>query len=212
MAEWDLNTARVSLRTLLADNAGDKFEFKLPLYPVPDGVTRLFSLGRTQVVEGTLGVFLNGVQVAPSGYETSLLNGMVELADAPAASGDLKASFAYRWFTDDQLATFLESGHQMMGFETLGAVTPVAIRPIALDFACYHAYMHQAALAAEEIVVTAGGYEAHQSRSHPNWREMARMVFEKAQSKLKLYLETALGQEAPALAMTAYRLINYQGP
>jgi len=212
MAEWESSAARKSLRTLLADNDGDKFEFKVPIYPVPDGHTKDFSLGRTRILEGSLTLYLDGAIIQDGDIDNFEVDtGVVSLVTAPPPSGALLASFGYQWFSDEQLDEAVIQGCQTLSFETVPLVSPVGLRPVALDFAAYHAYMMMAAIEAEEIVVTAGGYEAHQYRSHPNWREMARLAFEKAQTKLKVFLETALGQESPALAMTAYRMINYQG-
>lgn len=209
MATWDLSTARLSLRTLLADSEGDKYEFKTPLYPAPDGITRVFSVGRTNIVAGTLQVFVSGGVVAPS--TADLPKGIVTLSAAPSPAASVLASYNYQWFTDPQLEEFLTGAFGALGFEDAASVTPIAIRPILIDYAMYYAYLFQAQLYAEEVTVSAGGYDATQARSHPNWRALAELAFKRVQEKLKIYVENPLGTVSPALAFTAFKLPNYQG-
>jgi hypothetical protein len=213
MATWELSAARDSLRTLLADNDGDKFEFKVPTYPVPNGVTTHFSVGRTKLVEGSLALYLNDVQVDEGNIdEVDTDLGTVDLVSGAPSGAVLLASFGFKWWSDDMLEEAVQQGFFMLNFETIASVTPVALRGVTLDFAAYHAYMMMASLYAEDQSVSAGGYTADYSRTHPNWRELARLAFEKAQTKLKLYLETSLGQESPEMAFTAYRLVPWQVP
>lgn len=212
MAQWDQSTARTSLRTLLADSAADKFEFKIPTYPGPDGVTKQFSVGRTRIDEASLHVYVRSVELESDQIAAvDAAAGLVTLVNAPDAGVSVLATFTYQWFTDSQLDDFLLGAIQLLGFETCDAVTPINLRPPALDFAAYYAYLYLAALNAEELVVSAGGYEAHQSRTHPNWRELARLSYERGQQKLKLYLEAGLAARTPALEFTSYSLPNYQG-
>lgn len=208
MAQWVTSSAQTALRTLLADSDGDKFEFKVPVYPVPDGVTKVFSLGRLNIIEDSAVVYLNG---AETDVDLTPAQGNIEFSRAPAVSGSVLASFGYQWFTDAQILQFLESSCQLLGFETIPDVAPVQLRPVVLDFASYQAYQFQAALAAEELVVSAGGYTAQQSRTHPNWAKLAETAFARAQAKLKIYTDAALGTASPALAFTSFTLPNYQG-
>ncbi len=216
MAAWDQSSAIASLRSLLGDGASDKFEFKSDVFPTPDGVTRKFFVGQPRVVPDTLSVYVDGnaaVSGAPSGvvavdYET----GTFDLGTAPSGSVQVQASFNYQWFTDEELADFLTNAGTLLNFDTItDPALPVGVRAATLDFAAYYAYMRKAAEWADSLKATAAGYEADQSKSGPNWTALAKLAYEKARDKLKLYVENPLGQATPEIRFIAFRLQRWQG-
>jgi len=207
----------MSLRSLLGDNPSDKFEFKADVFPTPDGVTKKFFVGQTRVVQNSLSVYVDGnpaLSGAPSGvvdvqYET----GTFDLGAAPSGSLEVQASFNYQWFTDPELAEFLTAAGTMLNFESItDAALPIGVRSATLDFAAYYAYMKKAAEFADSLKATAAGYEADQSKSGPNWLALAKLSYEKARDKLKLYTENPLGTASPEMRFIAFRIPNWQGP
>lgn len=217
MAAWDVSAAISSLRSLLGDNATDKFEFKVDVFPTPDGVTKRFFVGQTRVLENTLQVYVEGVQAvsgAPSGIvEIDYEKGSFDLGTAPSGSVSVQASFYYRWFTDPELTEFLTSAGTMLGFEAISdAGLPIGVRAAVLDFAAYYAYMKKAAEYADSIVATAVTYTADQSKSHPNWRDLAKTAYEKARDKLKIYTENPLASNiTPQMRFVTLTMVRYQG-
>lgn len=216
MAAWDQSAAISSLRSLLGDNASDKFEFKADVFPTPDGVTKKFFVGQTRVVPNTLSVYVDGVPPvsgAPSGVvDIDEETGTFDLGTAPSGNIQVQASFNYQWFTDAELTEFLTSAGTMLNFESItDPALPIGVRAATLDFAVYYAYMKKAAEFADSLKATAAGYEADQSKSGPNWRDLAKLAYEKARDKLKLYTENPLGQASPELRFVAFRLPNWQG-
>lgn len=216
MAAWDQSAAIATLRSLLGDNVSDKFEFKADVFPSVDGVTKKFFVGQTRVVPNSLSVYVDGnpaVSGAPSGvvaidHET----GTFDLGVAPSGSVEVQASFRYQWFTDAELTDFLTAAGNLLNFETIDdPALPLGVRGAMLDFAAYYAYMKKAAEFADSLVATAAGYEADQSKSGPNWRDLAKLAYEKARDKLKLYVENPLGAATPEVRFIAFRLANWQG-
>lgn len=210
MAAWDTTTAVSSLRSLLGDNAGDKAEFKADCQPAPDGVTKRFFAGQPRIVSGSLSVFLSGIETAVSGtpdYD----RGTFDLATAPSGSVQVQASYTYQWFTDAELSTFLTQGATMVGYESVSdALLPIGLRPALLDFSAYYAYMRMAAIWAESVTASAGGYTVDQSKSHPNWRALAEMALRAGQEKVKLFNEAPGDTKSPSVAFSkCYKVDPY---
>ncbi len=216
MAVWDQSAAIRSLRSLLGDNPTDKFEFKADVFPTPDGITTKFFVGQTRLVPGTLAVYVDH-RPTPSGAPSGIVGvdtatGTFDLGVAPSGSIEVQASFYYQWFGDDDLIEYLNAAVGLLGFEDMGAdAIPVGVRGALLDFAAYYAYMKKAAEFADSLVAEAAGYKADQSKSHPNWRDLAKTAYEKARDKLKLYVDNPLGQTSPEMRFVAYRMVNWQG-
>ncbi len=216
MAAWDQSSAIANLRSLLGDGPSDKFEFKADVFPTPDGVTKKFFVGQTRVVPDTLSVYVDGnaaVSGAPSGVvDIDFEKGTFDLGTAPSGSVQVQASFNYQWFTDEELASFLLASANLLNFESIDADgLPIGVRGAALDFAAYYAYMRKAAEFADSLKAEAAGYTADQSKSGPNWRDLAKLAYEKARDKLKLYVENPLGIATPELRFIAFRLQRWQG-
>lgn len=211
MADWDVASAVASLRSLLGDGPTDKFEFKADVFPTPDGVTTRFFVGETRVYPGSLEVYQGTVLVTPVA-PPEWVKGTFALTTAPSGNVELQASFYYQWFGDDDLNSFITQATHVLGFTGITDATLVAgIRPAVLQFAAYNAYMRKAAEHADSVVATAVGYTADQSRSHPNWRELARTTLETARATLKLYVDNPLViSSRPVMQFVSFCLPSYQ--
>lgn len=211
MASWELTSAVSSLRSLLGDNAADKFEFKADCQPSPDGVTTRFFGGQRRMVADSLTVFRGGQRIAVSGtpdYD----RGEFDLEVAPSGTVPVQASYAYQWFTDAELEQFLSAGSLMVGYEVVtDSGLPLPLRPAVLDFSCYYAYLRKAAEWAESVTASAGGYTVDQSKSHPNWRALAELALKAGQEKVKQYIDGGVADaKAPAVRFsTAYKVYPY---
>ena len=216
MAVWDVSAAISSLRSLLGDNTTDKFEFKVDVFPTPDGITRRFFGGQTRLVEHSLQVYINR-QLAVTGVATSGVveidyeKGSFDLGTAPSGHMNVQASFYYQWFRDAELLTFLTTAANMNGYEFIYTDFPIGVRGALLDFAAYYAYMKKAAEYADHLTASAAGYTYDQGKSHPNWRELAKTALAAGKEKLKLF-EEGLISNAPSMAFVSYRLPRWQGP
>lgn len=215
MAVWDISSAVTSLRSLLGDNPGDKYEFKTDVFPTPDGVTTRFFVGQTRLAAGTLEVYKNGVLIqAVSGSAVNVAKGefTYETEEGPLRRGLLQASFYYQWFTDSDLEAFLTEAAQMLQFDSPSADFAVGLRPTLMSWACYNAYMRKAAEFAETVSAAAAGYTFDRKSASPNWKALAETALEQGNAKLKLYLDNPLSASNPALRFRSFRLSPYQPP
>lgn len=223
--DWLTSDAIRQLRSILGDGEADKWEFKLDAFPSPDGVTRRFFVGQTRLVPDTLQVYLAGMPIPVSGvpfYQT----GEFELGNAPGPDDKLQCSFYYQWFTDAELAVFLDDAAQGLalyneatsGFATWvdgvedGSVTIVTgLQPTLLQFAAHNAYARKAAETADSLSAGApGGYNIDTGKRHPNWAGLAKLALENAEKKLKLFTENPLGSGKAQMTFVGYRLPIYQ--
>lgn len=211
MADWDVASAVSSLRSLLGDGVTDKYEFKTDVFPTPDGVTRRFFVGETRLVPDTLEVYEASVEVAVSGTP-DYVKGSFDLAVAPSGNTSLTASFYFQWFTDAELQSFMDTSTNILGFTDITDPALVSgIRTVIMHFAAYNAYMRKAAEHADSVVATAAGYTADQSRSHPNWRELAKTALATAKELLDYYVNNPLtGANLPRLLFVRYTMQRYQ--
>lgn len=214
MADWDISSAINSLRSLLGDAGTDKYAFKVDCVPAPDGITTRFFAGQTRLIEDTLAVYQNGVEIAPSGVSLpDPSGGLFDLLVAPSGGMELQASYYYRWFHDAELEEFLQQGSQTLAFTGVDdpALT-VGIRAVVLDLACYYAYMRKATEYADSLVASAAGYTADQSRSHPNWRGLAQQAWDTAQKRIDMLANNPLSDNAgmkPGMRFVAFVLPTY---
>lgn len=177
----------------MGDGTSDKYEFKALAVPPPDDITTRFNSGRSRIVEGSLTVYVQGVETAPTGtvdYE----HGTFDLPEAPPKGAEICSSFAYQWFKDAELTEFLLNGIGLLGLEDIAGVA-VGLRPVALDFACGFAYMRKAAEYAESVTASAGGGDVDQSRISPNWLALANTSFKAGADKLEIYKRTPAGAQ-----------------
>lgn len=215
MAVWDISSAVTSLRSLLGDNPGDKFEFKTDVFPTPDGVTTRFFVGQTRVSPGTLEVYRNGVLLqAVSGAAVNETKGefTYEAEDGPLKACLLQASFYYQWFTDAELTEFLGEAANMLSLESPSGDFSVGLRPTLMSWACYNAYMRKAAEFAETVTAAAAGYTFDRKATSPNWKALAETALEQGNAKLKLYLDNPLSASNPQLRFVSFCLGRYQPP
>lgn len=215
MAVWDISSAVSSLRSLLGDNASDKYEFKADVYPTPNGVTTRFFVGQTRLASGSLEVYHNGILVpAVSGSAIDYAKGSFTYegsSDGPP-KGLLQASFYYQWFTDDELVVFLTEASNMLLFESPSGDFSTGLRPTLLSWACYNAYMRKAAEFAETVEAAAAGYTFKRNQATPNWVSLAKTSLEQGNAKLKLFIENPLNTTHPHLAFVSFGLTRYQPP
>lgn len=223
--DWIASDALNSLRSILGDGPADKWEFKVNVFPTPDGVTTRFFVGQTRLVEDTLTVYHRGVEVSPSGTP-NWATGEFDLM--PAVSGEVQTSFYYQHFTDEELAEFLDDAAQQLSLyeeATSGFVTLLAagasslsvsitrgIRPGLLQLAAANAYMRKAAETADSLQAGApAGYSIDTTKRHPNWANLAKLAAESAKAKIDLYLSNPLSSQRVRMAFVSFRLSRYQG-
>lgn len=208
MAElWTPSTALVSLRRRLSDAADDKYVHQMEVDPEPDGIQTTFAVPDSRLVPDTLEVTLDGVTIVPDDID---LNAGRFTLSAPDSNQKLRASYYFRWFTDDELADFLGQSCQLLGGydgvedESL----PAGLRPAVLGFGCYYAYMKKAAESAESVSASAGGFSTDTNRQNPNWLAMANTAWANAERERGAFAEP-IGEQKPAMAFVAYRLHRY---
>lgn len=215
MAVWDISSATSSLRSLLGDNASDKYEFKADVYPTPNGITTRFFVGQTRLASGTLEVYHNGVLIpAVSGSAIDHAKGSFTYDgdnDGPP-KGLVQASFYYQWFTDAELEVFLTEASNMLMFDSPSGDFSVGLRPTLQAWACYNAYMRKAAEFAETVEASAAGYTFKRNQATPNWVSLAKTMLEQGNAKLKLYLDNPLSTNDPHMKFVSFCLGRYQPP
>lgn len=209
MADWELSSARASLRSLLGDGPADHYEFRSAAYPPPDNVTKRFFAGQPRLVDGSLAVYVGSAAVSPSGVDWA--KGEFVLNDAPSASVEVHASFYYQWFTDAELDAFIVTAAGLLNYDGITTVV-IGLRGAVLDYACYYAAMRKAAEYADAPVASAQGYEANQARPSPNWRLLAKEYWESATAKIKLFVDNPAANAGPAMAWVSYKLARVQPP
>lgn len=194
---WTLSTAIASLRTRLSDGATDKYVHQTKVAPTPDGVQTRFAVPDSHLTS-SLVVYLDNEDVTAQLTTTDLAGGTFEL-DAPEKDSDLRASYYFQWFTDAELTDFLTEAAELLGFTGAeDAALPVGLRPAALSYGAYYAYMKKAALAADVVTTSQAGFSTDTSRQTPNWLSLAKMAWDNAERE-KAAFATPLGAGKPAM-------------
>jgi hypothetical protein len=206
---WTQIAALETLRVCLGDGHADHFEFKADVTPTPDGLHRLFFLGRTRVLKETVAVYLSGTRLDDDDVDVDESRGTMEVATAP--TGAMQASFHWQWFTDSELTQFLTDATTQLGYTGLtDTAFPVPLRSVALDLASAMAYTRKAAEYAESLQASSpDGYSIETSKSHPNWAGLAKDALSRAQTKFKWYVDSPLAMGAPGLRLVSFTLPSY---
>jgi len=208
---WTKSQAVSQLRIVLGDGRSDKFIFRGDALPPADGMTTRFFTGDKRIVESSLTVYEDGTERAISG-DPDFESGTFDLFPPPAVSGLVQASYNYRWFTDLELQSYLESNTMTLGYTGLDdSSIPLGVRGIIAEFSACSAYRRRAADTAEELSVEGGGYSADRSRQMPNWSRLANEMCQSATDKLKLFVENPLTgtNTTPAMKFVAFGLAPY---
>lgn len=205
---WEDSQALAAFRRLLGDTSTDKFVFRQDVDPTPDGVTKHFQLGETNVIEATVKIYKNGA-LMNSGYTLDAPNGVIEFTNPPAIEERIQASFNFQWFNDDQLRGFLDSGANSVAIESfVDDALPIGLRPGVLHLASYFAYMMKSAETADQVSTDAEGFKYDQ-RSFANWKKMAENAKDSAQKAIEFYNLNILNSGGIGIAIRTYRLPDY---
>jgi hypothetical protein len=149
MAWTDGPTAILALRTLIKDNANDKYCAQKKVIGVIDGTNTQFkTFENRRVTDFTtavapLGVFINGAYVAAASDDLASANiGSFTLTTAPTQTGRqvVTASYYYQWFLDPEIDQFLQNAATWLGFSTTYATIPDGLNAAALRFSAQEAY------------------------------------------------------------------------
>lgn len=175
---WTTSTA--DLRTYLSDGPTDKSARRKALFGRKDGSNRVFySFEFRRVTDFTSAVAPLGVYVANSLVSVSsddVATGTVTLTAAPTNTQVVEATYYYQWFTDAELAGFVQNALLWMGFGTDPTTLAGPMIPAALEYASKDAYIKMA----------------------QRWRERASSAFQMEDAPRKEALDVATGFESLA--------------
>jgi hypothetical protein len=145
MANWD--SAVSDLRQQLSDGPTDKYCWRKPVFPNPNGknVTfKTFDYRRAtdfRQAVSPLGVYINGNLLPTSAIVLDGIDtGDFTLAVPPQDGDTIETTYYDQWFIDDELTTFLTSASNWL---TLGAdftSIPGGLQPSAKAYATSEAY------------------------------------------------------------------------
>jgi hypothetical protein len=209
----------------------DKYIHLSPVDPEPNGITRQFAVSDTRLVSGTVRVFLDNEQANLPEWSPSdpypahpinppepvpeepkeyidLVAGRIIL-EPPDTGSILKVSYYFQWFTDADLLEFLNSGAQLVGYESVAADFPVQHRAPILSFAAHYAYLKMAANSAQSLQAGVGGWTGDNTSEHPNWMSLAEMAWETGKAELEVVSNNPLTALSPAMAFVSFRLQRY---
>lgn len=198
------------------DRTTDKRQHLMPTEPLPDGVSTNFAVPDTRLVSGTIDVFLDGERLDLAEYSGTeseyihLTDGRVVFDDPPAENAQLRVSYYFQWFDDEELEEFLNSGCKLVGAaDPTDDVLPQAAQPPVLSLAAYYAYMKMAANSAQALSGGAAGFTADNSKEHPNWMAMAQLAWDTAQKELEMAGKDPISSVKPAMRFVTFALPRY---
>lgn len=148
---WTTTAAAISdLRRLLSDGPTDKLAEKKLVFGKVNAVNVLFKTFERRrftdfsvVPVGTSpeGVYVNDVLVSPGNIlNDDLTSGSFRVNVAPDDGDEIRATYYYRWFLDDELDQFLTNACQWLGFGTDYTKIADGLIPSALHYAAQEAY------------------------------------------------------------------------
>ncbi len=130
------------LRTLLSDNAEDKYRYRKKVFGNTDGTNVLFKTFEfRRVTDFTtaaypLGVWVEGVLLTSTDIASDNPgSGDFELAAAPTVRQKVEASYYIQWFLDVEIQNFLRLASNWLGMgDDYTQISP-QLRPAALKYA-----------------------------------------------------------------------------
>ena len=197
----------------------DKYVHLSLVDPEPDGIERDFAVPDTNLVSGTVRVYIDGQLITVPEYDPLASPAQTQyikldlgrlVIEAPDEGMKIRVSYNFRWFTDTDLLSFLTEASQLLGFEAVtdSGIT-VQVRTPLISFAAHYAYLKMAAQSAQALTTAAAGFEGDNSKEHPYWMDMAKMAWDEAEKALELVNTNPSSSIKPAMRFVAYRLPRY---
>lgn len=134
------------LEKFISDQDGDKLRHRKRVLGRQDGTNVTFkTLEFRRVTDFTAvtgaepeGVYVDGVKATID--TDNQVVGEFKLEDAPSGNQELTATYYVKWFTDDELTTFLVDSANVLSVADSYTQIPEGLRPAALNFAASNAY------------------------------------------------------------------------
>lgn len=141
-------TSVSDLRNLLSDGPTDRHRYRKTVFGETNGTNHLFKTFEFRRVTdfttaGTpLGVYKNGILLTSSAISSDYpASGEFTLVTAPADGDRIEASYYIQWFLDSELAEFLTSATNWLGFAGATSNLDPGLQPSALKYAASEAYL-----------------------------------------------------------------------
>lgn len=203
----------------MSDQATDKYVHLSLVDPEPDGVETEFAVPDTNLVSGSVRVYLDGQLLTVPEYDPLASPAQTEyikldlgrvVVAAPDEGMKLRVSYNFQWFTDDDLLSFLTEASQLLGFSgVLDSALTLQLRTPLVSFAAHYAYLKMAAQSAQALTTAAAGFEGDNTKEHPYWMDLAKSAWDEAQKALELVNTNPTSSIKPAMKFVAYRLPRY---
>lgn len=138
-------TALVDLRTLLSDGPTDKYRWRKPVFPAPNGALTSFKTFEyrriTDLTTPTapLGVYVNSLPVPVTSDDPA--TGEFIITTAPNDGDKIEVSYYVQWFLDSELTSFIISASQWLLLGSDFTQVEEGLRPAAIKFAASEAYL-----------------------------------------------------------------------
>lgn len=146
MSAW--TTALTDLRTLLSDGPQDKFRWRKPVFPAPNGVIKAFKTFELRRISNLTsatapeGVYINQVLLPGGGVASDdLPSGEFSLVVAPHDGDTVEVSYYTQWFIDSELTSFLISASEWLLLADQFIAVPDGLKPAAKKYAASEAYL-----------------------------------------------------------------------
>lgn len=140
------STSATDLRNLISDGPTDKRAYRKKVVGYVDGTNttfKTFEWRRTSDFTASgvgTGVFVNNVQGTVTSDTPSTGEFALSVAPPYGTGVAVYATYYYQWFLDSEIAVFLKSSAQWLGFSNDPTVIPEGLQPAALHFAAQEAY------------------------------------------------------------------------
>lgn len=142
--------ALLDLRRLVSDSSTDKLcDMKLVFGKIDGSNTRFKTFERRRLTNFTedaddpspVGVYVNNERIASAAVSSDdPTSGSFLLASPPEDGDEVRATYYYQWFIDDDCNQFLVNACQWLGFGTNYLNISDGLQPAALHYAAQEAY------------------------------------------------------------------------
>lgn len=138
----DLATAVAETRAFLNDGPQDKPVKRKQLIGNVNGVNTQFQTWEDRLVPGSMLVFVDFTQVPAT--EIDDVQGVIQLATAPAPGQVVRGRYYYQFFLDPELQEFVQRGASMItDTEDVTSIAP-GLKSACMNFAGFFAFRKQA--------------------------------------------------------------------
>ena len=204
----------------MSDGSTDKYVHQSPVDPEPDGNHDLFAVPDPRLVPGSVKITLDGEDITDEIPEYDeededqtqyimLDSGRIRL-EPPDNGQELRVSYYFQWFTDEELESFLTTAGQLLGYESVEAEgLTVGLRAPVLSFAAHYAYLKMAAQSAQALEAGAAGYQADNTQEHPNWMALAKLAWDTAVEELEVVNTSPVSATRPQMKFVNFGMARY---